>query len=91
MSVAVRVDREGDHASLVPIGTFDLAHMTAVARAVQVTEARLNGCVSVDVDLAQLDRIDGAGAVLIAGFLNRLDADGATRGSSKATTSKRRA
>jgi phospholipid/cholesterol/gamma-HCH transport system permease protein len=76
MSVAVRVDREGDHASLVPIGTFDLAHMTAVARAVQVTEARLNGCVSVDVDLAQLDRIDGAGAVLIASFLNRLDADG---------------
>lgn len=76
MSVAVRVDREGDHASLVPTGTFDLAHMTAVARAVQETEARLNGCVSVDVDLAQLDRIDGAGAVLIASFLNRLDADG---------------
>jgi phospholipid/cholesterol/gamma-HCH transport system permease protein len=50
--------------------------MTAVARAVKGTEARLSGCVSVDVDLALLDRIDGAGAVLLARFLDRLDADG---------------
>jgi phospholipid/cholesterol/gamma-HCH transport system permease protein len=42
----------------------------------QGTETRLSGCVSVDVDLAQLDRIDGAGAVLLARFLDRLDADG---------------
>ena len=28
------------------------------------------------VDLAQLDRIDGAGAVLLARLLDRLDADG---------------
>ena len=76
MSVAVRADREGDHASLVPTGPFDLAHATAVAQAVEGTEARLSGCVSVDVDLAQLDRIDGAGAVLLARFLDRLDADG---------------
>ena len=34
------------------------------------------GCGSVDVDLAQLDRIDGAGAVLLARLLDRLDADG---------------
>ncbi len=33
---------------------------TAVARAVEGTVARLSGCVSVDVDLGQLDRIDGA-------------------------------
>ncbi len=32
MSVAVRADRKGDHASLVPTGTFDLAHATAVGR-----------------------------------------------------------
>jgi len=76
MSVAVRVDREGDHASLVPTGPFDLAHTTAVAQAVKGTEARLSGCVSVDVDLAELDRIDGAGAVVLARFLDRLDADG---------------
>ncbi len=66
MSVAVRADREGDHASLVPTGPFDLAHVTAVARAVENAEARLVAVCSVDVDLAQLDRIDGAGAVLLA-------------------------
>ena len=37
MSVTVRVDREGDHANLVPTGPFDLAHTTAVARAVEGT------------------------------------------------------
>ena len=76
MSVAVRADREGDHASLVPTGPFDLAHATAVAREVENAEARLSGCRSVDVDLAELDRIDGAGAVLLARLLDRLDADG---------------
>jgi phospholipid/cholesterol/gamma-HCH transport system permease protein len=76
MSVVVRVDREGDHASLVPAGSFDLAHTTAVVRAVEGTAARLNGCLSVDVDLAQLDRIDGAGAVLLARFLDQLEAEG---------------
>ena len=76
MGVAVRVDREGDHANLLPAGPFDLAHTTAVARAVEGTVARLSGCVSVDIDLAQLDRIDGAGAVLLARFLDQLDAGG---------------
>jgi phospholipid/cholesterol/gamma-HCH transport system permease protein len=76
MSVAVRVDREGDHASLVPAGPFDLSHTTAVARAVDGTVTRLSGCVSVDVDLAELDRIDGAGAALLARFLDQLDAEG---------------
>jgi phospholipid/cholesterol/gamma-HCH transport system permease protein len=45
-------------------------------RAVEDVEPGLKGCVSVDVDLAQLDRIDGAGAVLLARLLDRLDADG---------------
>jgi phospholipid/cholesterol/gamma-HCH transport system permease protein len=76
MSVAVRADREGGHATLVPTGPFDLAHATAVTRAVKEAEAGLTGCRSVDVDLAQLDRIDGAGAVLLARLLDRLDADG---------------
>jgi len=62
MSVAIRADREGDHVRLVPTGAFDLAHAIAAVRAVENAEARLSGCVSVDVDLAQLDRIDGAGA-----------------------------
>jgi phospholipid/cholesterol/gamma-HCH transport system permease protein len=76
MSVALRADREGDHATLVPTGPFDLAHATAVTRAVKNAEASLSECCSVDVDLAQLDRIDGTGAVLLARLLDRLDADG---------------
>ena len=76
MSVAVRADREGDRARLLLTGPFDLAHATAVARAVEGAQPRLEGCRSIEVDLAHLDRIDGTGAVLLARFLDRLDADG---------------
>jgi phospholipid/cholesterol/gamma-HCH transport system permease protein len=76
MSVAIRADVEGDHARLVPTGPFDLAHATTAAQAVENAESLLTGCGSVDVDLAQLDRIDGAGAVLLAWLLDRLDAAG---------------
>ena len=76
MSVAVRVDRERDHERLVVTGPFDLAHATMAARAVENAEALLAGCGSVDVDLAQLERLDGAGAVLLARLLDRLDAGG---------------
>ena len=76
MSVAIRADREGNHARLVATGPFDLAHATMAARAVENAEALLAGCGSVDVDLAQLERIDGAGAVLLARLLDRLDAGG---------------
>jgi phospholipid/cholesterol/gamma-HCH transport system permease protein len=76
MSVAIRTDREGEHARLVPTGSFDLAHAMAVAREVENAETLLSGCDWVDVDLAQLDGIDGAGAVLLARFLDRLDEDG---------------
>ena len=75
MGVAVRTDREGDRASIVPTGPFDLAHATAVATAVESAETSLGGCHSVEVDLSQLDGIDGAGAVLIADLLDRLDAN----------------
>src|SRR5262245_19827806 len=76
MSVAVRADREGDHVCLAPAGPFDLAHATAVVRAVESAKPSLAGCRSVDLDLARLDRIDGTGAVLLAQWLDRLDADG---------------
>ena len=75
MGVAVRTDREGDRASIVLTGPFDLAHAPAVAEGVESAEACLGGCRSVDVDLSQLDHIDGAGAVLLARLLDRLDAD----------------
>ena len=75
-SVDIRADAEGDHARLVPAGPFDLRHATAVARAVEHMPPSLEGCRSVDVDLTHLDRIDGAGAVLLARLLDRLDAGG---------------
>lgn len=76
MSAAVRVDRAGDHASLVPTGRFDLANAAAAAKAVESTEPGLTGCSSVDIHLSQLDRIDGTGAVLLARLADRLDAEG---------------
>jgi phospholipid/cholesterol/gamma-HCH transport system permease protein len=76
VSVAVRVDREGERGRLVPSGPFDLAHAATVAGAVDRASADLEGCRSIDVELADLDRIDGAGAVLLARLLDRLDASG---------------
>jgi len=76
MPVALRADRNGDRASLVPTGSFDLPHATAVAQATEEIPSVLDGCRSIDVDLSNLDRIDGAGAVLLARFLDRLDAEG---------------
>jgi phospholipid/cholesterol/gamma-HCH transport system permease protein len=46
------------------------------AQALESAEAGLSGCVTVDIDLAQLDRIDGAGAGLLARFFDRLDESG---------------
>jgi phospholipid/cholesterol/gamma-HCH transport system permease protein len=76
MNVALRTDRQGDRASLTPTGPFDLSHAMAAAQAVETAKTRLSGCVSVAVDLAQLDRIDGAGAVLLARLCDQLDAAG---------------
>ena len=76
MSVAVRVDREGDRGRLVPSGPFDLAHAATVASAVEHASSDLEGCRSIDVELANLDRIDGSGAVLLARLLDLLDASG---------------
>ncbi|HEX7287227.1 MAG TPA: ABC transporter permease [Candidatus Angelobacter sp.] len=76
MDVTVQARREGDHASLLLTGPFDLPHAMAVARAVESAEDDLGGCRSIDVDLVGLDRIDGAGAVLVARLLDRLDENG---------------
>jgi phospholipid/cholesterol/gamma-HCH transport system permease protein len=76
MSVAIRTVRKADHATLVPTGLFDLDHATVVAHEVESTGSSLTGCCSVDVDLAQIERIDGSGAVLLARLLDRLDAGG---------------
>jgi phospholipid/cholesterol/gamma-HCH transport system permease protein len=75
MSIAVLAERKGDRATLVPTGAFDLAHAAEVAREMDGAELRLSGCRSVDLDLGQLNRIDGTGTVLLARLLDRLDAN----------------
>jgi phospholipid/cholesterol/gamma-HCH transport system permease protein len=72
----ISIDHQGDHARLVPAGSFDLTHVGAVVRAVQALSPGLGECHSVDIDLAHLDHIDGAGAVLLARLLDRLDVGG---------------
>jgi phospholipid/cholesterol/gamma-HCH transport system permease protein len=47
-----------------------------VARVAENAEARLSEGDSVDIDLAQLDRLDGSGGVLLARLFDRLDANG---------------
>ena len=76
MNVALQTERQGDRARLTPTGSFDLAHAMAAAEALKNAEAGLSGRVSVDVDLAQLDRIDGTGAVLLARFCDQLESGG---------------
>ena len=74
MNVDVRVDRKLDHATIVLSGSFDLAHSSEVVHAVRSADAHLDGCQSADVSLAQVNRIDGSGAVLLARLLDRLAA-----------------
>ena len=76
MSVTVRTEIDGLQACLLPGGPFDLAHAAEVARAVDDAESGLQGCSSISVDPAHLDRIDGTGAVLLAGLLDRLETAG---------------
>jgi phospholipid/cholesterol/gamma-HCH transport system permease protein len=76
VNVGVRVDRQLDHANIVLSGLFDLAHATELAHAVQSAEPHLDGCHSANVSLAQVNRIDGTGAVLLARLLDRLAANG---------------
>jgi len=76
MNTAITTERHGAHASLAAAGFFDLAHAAAAHQAVEDAASRLRGCEQVDIDLTQLVRIDGTGAVLLARLLDRLDDDG---------------
>ena len=66
MSVAIRTEADGARAHLVPSGTFDLAHASAVVRAVEQAERDLIASSDVDLHLSAIERIDGSGAVLLA-------------------------
>ena len=76
MSVAIRAEADGERTRLVPAGTFDLAHASAVVRAVEQAERDLIASGDVDLHLSALERIDGSGAVLLARLIDRLEARG---------------
>src|SRR5687767_9455995 len=76
MSVTIRVEAVGGRTRLVPAGTFDLAHASAVVRAVERAERDLIASGDVDLHLSELERIDGSGAVLLARLIDRLEARG---------------
>jgi phospholipid/cholesterol/gamma-HCH transport system permease protein len=76
MSVAIRAEADGERTRLIPDGTFDLAHASAAARAVEEAERDLSGSGDVDLHLSALQRIDGSGAVLLARLIDRLEARG---------------
>jgi len=76
VNVDVRVERKLDHATIVLSGPFDLQHSTEVVHTVQNAEPLLDGCHSADVSLAQVNRIDGTGAVLLTRLLERIAAKG---------------
>src|SRR5262245_61941586 len=74
--VDIRSETQGDHARLLPAGPFDLTHAASVSQAVDNVAPGLETCRAIDVDLANVEHIDGAGAVLLARLLDRLDASG---------------
>jgi phospholipid/cholesterol/gamma-HCH transport system permease protein len=75
-SVDIRTHADGDRTRLVPAGSFDLSHAASVAQVVDGAFPGLETGRPIDVDLARVERIDGAGAVLLARLIDRLDASG---------------
>jgi phospholipid/cholesterol/gamma-HCH transport system permease protein len=76
--VVIRTEREGVRVRIVPQGCLDLPHLASFARGLADVEASLTSCLTLDVDLSAVSRIDGAGAVVVARFLDRMHARGAS-------------
>jgi phospholipid/cholesterol/gamma-HCH transport system permease protein len=88
MSIFIRADRERDRISNAE-RSVRFSPCDGVGGAVEGAEARLSGCVSVDVDLAQLDRVDGAGAYCWQGSSIGSVQAGAMRASLRGPIAKR--
>ena len=76
--IVVRKDHAGNRVRLTPAGPFDLAHATTVTQEIVNAERELDGCRAVELDLSDVGRVDGTGAVLLARLLDRLAAGGRT-------------
>ena len=76
MNPTVRAEREGDRTRMFPAGGFDLAHAVDAVQAIKDVEPSFGGCRTIDVELAEIGRIDGTGAVLLARLIDRLETAG---------------
>jgi phospholipid/cholesterol/gamma-HCH transport system permease protein len=76
----VRVTRDGDRARVHAAGALTLANAMAMAEALADAEPTLRGCRVVELDLGSAVDVDGAGAVLLARLLDRLEATGCGTG-----------
>jgi len=74
--VNIEIERDGDRVRLVPAGSFDLSHAATAMGVLERLRPAVEGCQSVELDLAKLARLDGTGAVLLARLLDRLEAMG---------------
>jgi phospholipid/cholesterol/gamma-HCH transport system permease protein len=73
----VTSERRGAALGLVPSGPFDLDHAPSIQRELASAEEGIEVGADVILDLRDLDHLDGAGAVLLARLLDRIE----TRGS----------
>jgi phospholipid/cholesterol/gamma-HCH transport system permease protein len=76
MGAVIRAEPVGERVRLSLAGSFDLANATAVAREVEQAERGLHGRQEIELDLSALEGVDGAGAVLLARLVDRLEGQG---------------
>jgi phospholipid/cholesterol/gamma-HCH transport system permease protein len=72
------VVREANRVRLDLSGRFDLANVVAIDQAMGQAAANLTGSDYIDVDLGGIERIDGAGATLLASAIDRIATQGAS-------------
>lgn len=70
------VERTGEKGRLLLSGYFDLDNASAIERVLETSEHELERCTDVDLSLRGLQHIDGAGAVLLARMIERLEGRG---------------
>jgi phospholipid/cholesterol/gamma-HCH transport system permease protein len=70
------VERHGERGRLSLSGCFELDNASFIEHELSSAKRDLESCMSVDLTLAGLQHIDGAGAVLLARLIDRLEASG---------------
>ena len=72
----IGVSLKGDSARVKPEGRFDLDNIAALTRDLESADSDLGQAAHLDLDLSGLERIDGAGAVLLARWIDHQEEAG---------------